>query len=69
MGLNEEPKPKKRGLFGFGESKPATSNPESDKTNSGHRSLFTGRKRGQSGQGSELGQMNRPKSSQTVEAQ
>ncbi|KAF2092977.1 hypothetical protein NA57DRAFT_49117 [Rhizodiscina lignyota] len=66
VGLNEETKPKKRGLFGLGSQQPPTSNPDGNKSSTGSK-LFPGRKRGQSGQGSELGQMNRPRSAQTVE--
>jgi len=59
VGLNDEvSKPKKRSFFPrFGESSEAASAPaESTKPNSGYYvSHLLGRKRGQSGQGAELG--------------
>lgn len=72
VGLNDEPKPaKKRSLFSrFGDNSDSTVNAAASNTSSGageprptssHLTFhFTGRKRGQSGQGAELRSMNRP---------
>ncbi len=64
VGLNDEMKqpPKKKGIFArFGESSesaPVTDNP---RPSSSHRGFhLPGRKRGQSGQGAELGHMTKP---------
>ncbi|KAF2496369.1 hypothetical protein BU16DRAFT_526866 [Lophium mytilinum] len=60
VGLNDEPKPvKKRGLFArFGDNSDATVNTSNERPASSHHSFhFTGRKRGQSGQGAELRSM------------
>ncbi|OCL13531.1 hypothetical protein AOQ84DRAFT_104870 [Glonium stellatum] len=67
VGLNDEVKPvKKRGLFArFGDNSdtPANNNAENRPSSSHHTFHFTGRKRGQSGQGAELRNMPRPNSS------
>ncbi len=61
VGLQDEPKPKKKGFLSrFGESTSDTHNTTSD-TNKSHFGLhLPGRKRGQSGQGAELGHIERP---------
>jgi hypothetical protein len=58
VGLSEEPKPKKRGIFSrFGDSSEHPSD-ENSRPSSSHRGFhLPGRKRGQSGQGAELGHM------------
>jgi hypothetical protein len=69
VGLNDEPKPKKKGLFSrFGDALDTTnsSNPTSNSTHSGFH--FTNRKRGHSGQGAELGKIERPSDSAEVKA-
>lgn len=59
--LNEDGKPRKKGIFGFGGQ--AAPKPLSDveRPSSGHH-FFTGRRRGQSGGGAELKAMERPTS-------
>ncbi|KAI9840021.1 MAG: hypothetical protein M1819_000213 [Sarea resinae] len=61
VGLNDEAKPKRRGLFSrFGDSSD-TATSESVRPSSSHHGFhFTSRKRGQSGQGAELGNMQSP---------
>jgi hypothetical protein len=63
VGLHDEVKPKKRGIFSrFGDSAESSA-PASTETRpaSGHHNfLFTGRKRGQSGKGEELRSIPRP---------
>ncbi|KAI9711625.1 MAG: hypothetical protein M1812_007148 [Candelaria pacifica] len=69
VGLNDEVKPKKRGLFSrFGDTSDATGSSESRPSSSHHSPIlhspihgfhFTGRKRGQSGQGAELRQIDK----------
>ena len=61
VGLNDEPKPvKKRGLFArFGDSNSTDAAQEERPTSGHHHFNFTGRKRAQSGQGSELKSMDR----------
>src|SRR5262245_3908115 len=56
VGLNDEPKPqKKRGMFArFGESSHGDGTKDERPSSSHHHFTFTGRKRAQSGQGSEL---------------
>ncbi|KAJ9663792.1 hypothetical protein H2201_005513 [Coniosporium apollinis] len=68
VGLNDEVKPKRRGLFSrFGDSSEANSSPDT-KPVSGHHSFhFTGRKRAQSGAGAELKSMPKPAGSHAVE--
>ena len=65
VGLNDEAKqpPKKRGIFArFGDSSENQATGESGRPNSSHgRFHLPGRKRGQSGQGAELGNIDRPK--------
>ena len=65
VGLNDEAKqpPKKRGIFArFGDSSENQVTGESGRPNSSHgRFHLPGRKRGQSGQGAELGNIDRPK--------
>ena len=58
VGLNEESKPKKRGIFArFGDSGEHVGE-ENSRPSSSHRGFhLPGRKRGQSGQGAELGSM------------
>ncbi|KAI9761400.1 MAG: hypothetical protein M4579_001050 [Chaenotheca gracillima] len=69
VGLNDDTKPKKRSIFSrFGDSSEtpaATANPNvPTNPGAGHRGFhFTGRKRGASGQGAELGSIDRPQSS------
>lgn len=60
MGLNDEPKPqKKRGIFArFGDND-ADAAKDDRPGSSHHHFTFTGRKRAQSGQGSELKNMAR----------
>lgn len=62
VGLNDEPKPvKKRGLFArFGDSSNTDVPSEERPASSHHHFNFTGRKRAQSGQGSELKSMPSP---------
>lgn len=68
VGLNDEVKPKKRGLFSrFGDSSDANSSTDSRPGSSHHGFHFTGRKRGQSGAGAELKSMARPASSHAPE--
>jgi hypothetical protein len=68
VGLHDDVKPKKKSIFArFAETTDgnATSRPISP---GGHHGFsFTGRKRGHSGQGAELGKIDRPKSSGTQE--
>jgi len=70
VGLHDEVKPKKRGLFArFGDSADSNtpSSTEARPTSGHHNFLFTGRKRGQSGQGSELRSIPRPDSRNAIE--
>ncbi|KAL9120216.1 MAG: hypothetical protein Q9187_003230 [Circinaria calcarea] len=63
VGLNDESKPKKRGLFSrFGDSiDPPSAADDSTRPTSSHRGFhIPGRKRGQSGVGAELGNIDRP---------
>jgi hypothetical protein len=65
VGLHDEVKPKKRGLFArFGDSAESNATPPTDgrPPSSHHNFLFTGRKRGQSGKGEELRNIPRPSS-------
>jgi hypothetical protein len=69
VGLNDEPKPtapKKKGLFArFGDSHHADGAPQEERSGSSHLHFnFTGRKRAQSGQGSELKSMQKPATTQ-----
>jgi hypothetical protein len=66
VGLHDEVKPaeKKKGLFSFAHSDDKSLAPQTDKKSHG---LFTGRKRGQSGAGSELRAMDRPLGQSTIE--
>ena len=71
VGLNDDTKqqqPKKRGFFSkFGDSHPeptSTGSPTASRF-----SLISGRKRGQSGQGAELGAMDRPGTAGSVETE
>ena len=63
MGLNDEAKPKKKGIFSrFGDTSEPVSNDENSRPSSSHRGFhIPGRKRGQSGQGAELNSMDRKK--------
>ncbi|KAH0562113.1 hypothetical protein GP486_003189 [Trichoglossum hirsutum] len=64
VGLNDEPKLKKKGLFfHFGDAL-NTSNPTSNSTHSGFH--FSSRKRGHSGQGAELGKIEKPSGSPEI---
>ncbi|KAI2621092.1 hypothetical protein GGR54DRAFT_88115 [Hypoxylon sp. NC1633] len=69
VGLNDDQKqaqPKKKGFFSkFSDSQEPASHPQS----SGMSRFIPGRKRAQSGQGSELGTIERPKSRQSIEEQ
>lgn len=63
VGLNDEAKPpKKRGLFSrFGDNSENPASSEASRPSSSHRAFhIPGRKRGQSGQGAELGNIDRP---------
>ena len=64
VGLNDETKPKKRGLFSrFGESSDQPTSDDGSRPSSSHRTFhLPGRKRGQSGVGAELGNIDRPAS-------
>ncbi len=61
VGLNDESKllPKKKGIFSrFGDSHESPSSAENSRPSSSHRGFhLPGRKRGQSGQGAELGKI------------
>lgn len=60
VGLDDGPKPKKRGFFSrMTDSSEVPVGAEARPTSSHHGFHFAGRKRGQSGQGAELGSMNR----------
>jgi hypothetical protein len=70
VGLNDEPKPqpKKRSIFSrFGDNNHANDKTDERPTSSHHFSL-TGRKRAESGAGSELKPMPRPSSEAPVES-
>jgi len=70
VGLNDEPKPqpKKRSIFSrFGDNSHANEKTEERPSSSHHFSL-TGRKRAESGTGSELKAMPRPSSEAPVES-
>ncbi|SLM35620.1 hypothetical protein LPUS_04947 [Lasallia pustulata] len=62
IGLNDEAKPKKRGIFSrFADSADPSASDDSSRPSSSHRGFhLPGRKRGQSGQGAELGNINKP---------
>lgn len=64
VGLNDEKKEpiKKKSIFArFGDSNDSPTNGETARPSSSHRGFhLPGRKRGQSGQGAELGQIDRP---------
>ncbi|MCJ1300590.1 hypothetical protein MMC08_003387 [Hypocenomyce scalaris] len=62
IGLNDETKPKKRGIFSrFGDSADPSASDDNSRPSSSHRGFhIPGRKRGQSGQGAELGNINKP---------
>lgn len=64
VGLNDETKqaPKKKGIFArFGESSESAPAADNSRPSSSHRGFhLPGRKRGQSGQGAELGHMTKP---------
>ncbi|KAL8689983.1 MAG: hypothetical protein Q9218_004468 [Villophora microphyllina] len=65
VGLNDEAKQqpaRKRGIFArFGDNSEAASNQDGSRPSSSHRGFhLPGRKRGQSGQGAELGNIERP---------
>lgn len=63
VGLNDESKvpPKKKGIFArFGDNSETTSSADNSRPGSSHRGFhLPGRKRGQSGQGAELGHIDR----------
>ncbi|KAI4208992.1 MAG: hypothetical protein LQ351_008034 [Letrouitia transgressa] len=72
IGLNDDARhqpPKKRSIFArFGDNSEASSSPSGDnpRPTSSHKGFhFPGRKRGQSGQGAELGNIERPSASTT----
>ncbi|KAL8738095.1 MAG: hypothetical protein Q9181_001081 [Wetmoreana brouardii] len=72
VGLNDEAKQqpaKKRGLFArFGDNFEAAPSNDGSRPNSSHRGFhLPGRKRGQSGQGAELGNIDRPSAPATKE--
>lgn len=64
VGLNDETKqlPKKRGIFArFGENAESAAHGDNSRPSSSHRGFhLPGRKRAQSGQGAELGQIVKP---------
>lgn len=64
VGLSDESKlpPKKKSIFArFGDNSEAPTNSDNSRPNSSHRGFhLPGRKRGQSGQGAELGHIDRP---------
>ncbi len=64
VGLNDEAKqpPKKRGIFSrFGDNSETSGTNDTSRPSSSHRGFhLPGRKRGQSGQGAELGNIDRP---------
>lgn len=69
VGLNDEPKPqpKKRGIFSrFGDNNHANDKPD-DRPSSSHHFSLTGRKRAESGAGSELKPMPKPAPEAAVE--
>jgi hypothetical protein len=58
VGLNDEAKPKRRGLFSrFGDSSDHAASTNSGASSTHHGFHFTSRKRGHSGQGAELGKI------------
>lgn len=60
VGLDDGPKPKKKGFFSrMTDSSDNATGPDGRPTSSHHSFHFTGRKRGQSGQGAELGSFNK----------
>lgn len=63
IGLNDDPKllPKKKGIFSrFGDNHESPTSTENSRPNSSHRGFhIPGRKRGHSGQGAELGKIDR----------
>ena len=68
VGLNDEakqPQPKKKSIFSrFGENSEPNTNSETPRPTSSHRGFhLPGRKRGQSGQGAELGNIDQLKNS------
>jgi len=71
VGLNDEPKPqpqKKRGLFArFGDSNHVDDKKQEDRPTSSHHFSLTGRKRAESGGGSELKPMSRTSTEVPVE--
>jgi len=70
VGLNDEAKPKKRGLFArFSDHTESSglASPDAKHASNHHNFLFTGRKRGQSGQGNELRSMSQPGGRNAVE--
>lgn len=64
VGLNDEikPPPKRKSIFArFGDSSDSAGGGDNSRPSSSHRGFhLPGRKRGQSGQGAELGQIDRP---------
>ena len=60
VGLNDDPKPKKRGFMSrFTDGNEPSTGPDARPTSSHHGFHIPGRKRGQSGQGEELGSIRR----------
>lgn len=70
IGLHDETKQpaKKRGIFSrFGDSSESATAADNSRPNSSHRGFhLPGRKRGQSGQGAELGQITKPATAEGV---
>ena len=59
MGLNDDVKPKRRGIFSrFEHSADSVTSEDTSRPSSSHKFHIPGRKRGQSGQGAELGNIN-----------
>ena len=70
VGLNDDPKPpKKKGFFSrFGDLNESATPEESSRPSSSHRGFhLPGRKRGQSGQGAELGSIPKPMAPQEAD--
>jgi hypothetical protein len=71
VGLNDEPKPlpqKKRGIFSrFGDNNHVDEKKQEERPTSSHHFSLTGRKRAESGNGSELKPMPRPSTEVAVE--
>ena len=69
VGLNDDVKPKKKGFFSrFGDLTESATPEDSSRPGSSHRGFhLPGRKRGQSGQGAELGSIPKPPNGNEVD--